>query len=77
MIWPDRQLPILLDESFAFYDDNRLKATLKALASMVNRQVILFTCHTREATMLEDEGIEYNYVELKYMEIKGIKEDAL
>ena len=64
LFWPNRQLPILLDESFAFYDDNRLKATLKALASMVNRQIILFTCHQREAEILEEEGIEYNYVEL-------------
>ena len=64
MFWNDRHLPILLDESFAFYDKDRLRATLRALSNMENRQVIIFTCNTREATILEEEDIEYNYVEL-------------
>ena len=64
LFWPNKHLPIILDESFAFYDNDRLKATLKALSQMVNRQIIIFTCHMRELQILEDEGIEYNYVEL-------------
>lgn len=64
LFWKDRHLPILLDESFAFYDKGRLKATLKALSEMKNRQIIIFTCNTREASILEDSDIEYNYVEL-------------
>lgn len=64
MFWNDRHLPILLDESFAFYDKDRLRVTLRALSKMDNRQVIIFTCNTREATILEEEDIEYNYVEL-------------
>jgi uncharacterized protein YhaN len=64
LFWPNKHLPLILDESFAFYDNDRLKATLKALSQMVNRQIIIFTCHMRELQILEDEGIEYNYVEL-------------
>ena len=64
LFWPNKHLPLILDESFAFYDNDRLKATLKALSKMVNRQIIIFTCHMRELQILEDEGIEYNYVEL-------------
>lgn len=64
LFWPNKHLPIILDESFVFYDNDRLKSTLKALSQMVNRQIIIFTCHMRELQILEDEGIEYNYVEL-------------
>ena len=64
LFWEDRHLPILLDESFAYYDKDRLKATLKALSNLKNRQIIIFTCNTREASILEDSDIEYNYVEL-------------
>jgi len=57
-------MPIILDDSFAFYDDKRLRSTLKALSDMRNRQILIFTCHKRELNILEEENIEYNYVEL-------------
>ncbi len=49
----EEELPVILDESFAFYDENRLKETLKWLAE--NRtQVLLFTCQKREEEALGD-----------------------
>ncbi len=57
------KLPIMLDESFAYYDDKRLQAALEFL-SKVENQVIIFTCTNREKEMLDEMNIQYNYVEL-------------
>jgi len=58
-------LPIILDESFAYSDDNRLKNMLQYLSSELNNhQTIIFTCTDREQKMLEAMNITYNIVEL-------------
>ena len=57
------KLPIMLDESFAYYDDKRLQAALEFL-SKVKNQVIIFTCTNREKELLDEMNIQYNYIEL-------------
>lgn len=39
--------PLILDDTFAYYDDRRLENTLRWLQEE-NKQVLLFTCHRRE-----------------------------
>lgn len=39
--------PVILDDTFAYYDDKRLENTLRWL-QQENKQVLLFTCHRRE-----------------------------
>ena len=59
------KMPIILDEAFAYYDDERLKNILLFLSNECkDHQVILFTCHNREKEILEKEKIDYNWVEL-------------
>ncbi len=48
----ENRLPILLDEPFALYDDERLEMALRWLKNS-GRQVILFTCQKREREILE------------------------
>lgn len=57
-------MPIILDEVFAYYDDNRLKETLKNIKDNYgdNHQVILFTCTNREENVLRELGYKYNRV---------------
>lgn len=58
-------LPIFLDETFAYYDNNRLKNTLEYINKKLNkRQIIIFTCSKREKNELDKIGIGYNFVEL-------------
>ena len=58
-------LPIILDESFAYSDNNRLKNMLHYLTSdLNNHQTIIFTCIDREQKMLEAMNIPYNVIEL-------------
>lgn len=44
-------MPVVLDDAFAMYDDNRLRAVLKWLKDS-KKQVLLFTCHRREQEIL-------------------------
>ena len=61
----EENLPILLDESFAFYDNERLENILVYLNELLrNRQIIIFTCTNREKEILEKNNIFYNYLEL-------------
>lgn len=57
------KLPIMLDEAFAYYDDDRLKSVLQFL-SKIEHQIIIFTCTNRERECLDKMGIEYNYIEM-------------
>lgn len=45
------KLPVILDEAFAMYDEERLEAALRWLKGS-GRQVILFTCQKREHEIL-------------------------
>lgn len=61
----DEKMPILLDETFVFYDDDRLRNVLNYLVNVEERQVLLFTCSDREKQVLEQFNIEYNYIEMR------------
>lgn len=58
-------IPIILDESFAYYDNERLKNTLKYLNdNFKNNQIIIFTCTNREKEILDSMKLKYNLIEL-------------
>ena len=57
------KLPVMLDEAFAYYDDQRLEAALDFL-NKIDNQVILFTCTNREKEILEKNNIDFNFVSL-------------
>ncbi|NLC88249.1 MAG: AAA family ATPase [Clostridiaceae bacterium] len=58
-------MPIILDESFAYYDDERLENILKCLNTEYrNNQILIFTCANREKQILDKLNIEYNNVKL-------------
>ena len=61
----NEKMPILLDESFAYFDDARLENMLEFLSKKMNEhQVIIFTCTRREKDILDKLNIEYNFVEM-------------
>ena len=50
---PEKHVPLILDDVFASFDDQRLAAALEwLLQESQNRQILLFTCHDRERTYL-------------------------
>lgn len=57
--------PLMLDDSFALYDDTRLQNVLTWLAGQeAFGQIIIFTCHHREVEALEAANCSYHLIEL-------------
>lgn len=61
----EESMPILLDEAFAYYDEERLKNVLQYLhKEFSNHQIIILTCTNREKEILEKCNIEYQTISL-------------
>lgn len=59
-------MPIILDEAFAYFDNNRLANILSYLNSEYrNHQILIFTCSDREKEALKANNIEYNLINLE------------
>ena len=56
----DESMPIILDEAFAYFDDERLANILKYIKNNFSKnQIIIFTCSNREEKILNDLEISY------------------
>ena len=61
----NEKVPIILDEAFAYYDNERLKNMLLYLLEEFNdRQIIIFTCTDRETNILNKENMNFNFIEI-------------
>ncbi len=58
------RMPLVFDDSFVLYDDERLMTALKWLPEAYKGQIIIFTCHKREERILRETGVEHNYIEI-------------
>ena len=56
------RMPLIFDDSFVLYDEDRLKTALKWLAKTYDNQIIIFTCHQREAQLLTANQVKYNLI---------------
>lgn len=54
----EEEYPVILDDTFAYYDDNRMEKTMKWLSEN-RKQILLFTCHKREMEALNSARIQY------------------
>lgn len=55
----EEEYPVILDDTFAFYDEKRLQNTLNWLAGE-KRQILIFTCQKRENEILTKAGAKYS-----------------
>lgn len=59
------KLPIVLDETFAYFDKTRLKNVIEFLSKECNnRQVFIFTCSKREKEVLDELNFDYKFIEM-------------
>ena len=65
-----KELPLILDDAFVYYDDERCLTALKELYAK-QRQVFVFTCHRREEQLLSEEDIPFSCI---YLESNGKKQ---
>ena len=57
-------LPLIFDDSFVLYDDERLKHALSFTAKDRGSQILLFTCHHREENALKALSVPYQALNL-------------
>jgi uncharacterized protein YhaN len=63
MLFPTDRPPMILDEVFSQLDDTRAATLLDLLTKIAEEsQLILLTCHSREAEILERENKEFNKI---------------
>ena len=61
----EEKMPIVLDESFAYYDNERLENILKCIyENYQDNQILILTCSNREKEIMDKLNFEYNLVEL-------------
>jgi len=59
----NEKLPIILDEAFAYFDNERLYNFLEFLINEYgDYQIIIFTCSNREIDILNNMGVNYNLI---------------
>ena len=59
------KMPIILDEVFAYYDNERLKNALLFLEEKCkSHQILIFSCTNREQEILKELNIKYNLIKL-------------
>lgn len=58
------KMPLIFDDSFVLYDDERLKTALLWLTKAMEGQMIIFTCHKREQEMLKSCGVDFHLVRI-------------
>ena len=60
----ETRLPLIFDDSFAMYDEQRLASALRYITEIHHGQILLFTCHTREQRILKNEDVKFNLIEM-------------
>lgn len=61
----EEKMPIILDEAFTYYDEERLKNILSYMSKRFqNHQIIIFTCTNREKDLLEQLNVPFNTIQM-------------
>lgn len=64
ILYGKNNVPVILDDAFVQYDDERLYRVLDILINSNFDQLIIFTCQNREKAYLEKNSMEVNYIYL-------------
>lgn len=64
LLYPDKKMPIMFDDSFVYYDDGRLARILSWLSRQGYEQILIFTCQKREMALMDRMGVEYHPIYL-------------
>jgi len=65
VMFSNSKIPIILDDCFTQYDDERLKNALEIIMKIKEQyQVLLFTCHKREENILKELDEDVNIIQL-------------
>lgn len=62
MLYKEGDVPVVLDDAFIQYDDERVKQVIDILSENTFGQLIIFTCQNREKDILDKKNIKNNYI---------------
>ena len=63
VILKDFDLPLVFDDAFVYYDDARLAGTLQEIGKRKD-QIVIFTCQSREETILNQLNMDFCSINL-------------
>ena len=61
IIFKDDSKPILLDDAFVMYDNKRMANTMRFMSKNL-KQMLIFSCHTREKVMADKLHLDYKLI---------------
>ena len=64
LFYPKKNMPLLFDDSFVCYDEQRLARILSWLSKQGFEQILIFSCQHREMDLMDRMGLEYHSVYL-------------
>ena len=62
--YPKKNMPLIFDDSFVSYDDQRLARILSWLSKQGFEQILIFSCQHREMNLMDRMGLEYHSIYL-------------
>ena len=62
LIFKNKEVPVIFDDSFVQYDDNRREKSIKIIKDRNFAQTLIFTCQSIEEKILKNNNIEFNYI---------------
>lgn len=62
MLYNENEIPVILDDAFVQYDDERVKNVLSVLYKNEFNQLLIFTCQNREKGILDNKNLDNNYI---------------
>lgn len=64
VLYSGQSVPLIFDDAFTWYDEVRLRALLLWLKDNIKGQIIIMTCHEREAAILKELNCAYHYLKI-------------
>lgn len=69
MIFKNKNIPLLLDDAFTQYDDERRKKALNLLINEDFEQILFFSCQNIDKSILDNQKNKYNYISISNIDI--------
>lgn len=64
LLFKDEKCSLILDDAFVQYDDKRRERALMTIYKKIRGQILVFTCHTIEESIMLRNDVNINYIEI-------------
>ncbi len=64
LLFKEEKCSLILDDAFVQYDDKRREEALMLINEKINGQILIFTCHTTEESIMLKNNVNMNYIRI-------------